>query len=74
MAARAQEEKSCMAEGSGLEAPIAAVTVFRDGARVQRGGAVSVEPGLWPIVVGDLQATWIRTRSGSRPADRLWRC
>ena len=57
MAARAQEEKSCMAEGSGLEAPIAAVTVFRDGARVQRGGVVSLEPGLWPIVVGDLPAT-----------------
>jgi hypothetical protein len=35
-----------MAEGTGLEAPIAAVTVFRDGARVQRSGVVSLEQGL----------------------------
>ena len=35
-----------MAEGTGLDAPIAAVTVFTDGARVQRSGTVSVEPGL----------------------------
>ena len=32
-------------EGSGVEAPIAAVTVFRDRARVQRSGMLSVEPG-----------------------------
>jgi uncharacterized protein (TIGR02231 family) len=44
-------------EGTGLDAPIAAVTVFRDGARVQRGGTVSLEPGLRPIVVGNLPAT-----------------
>jgi uncharacterized protein (TIGR02231 family) len=46
-----------MAEGIGLDAPIVAVTVFRDGARVQRGGAVSLERGLWPVVVGNLPAT-----------------
>ena len=46
-----------MVEGTGLEAPIAAVTVFRDGARVQRGGTVDLEPGLRPIVVGNLPAT-----------------
>lgn len=45
-----------MAEGSGLEAPITAVTVFTDGARVQRIGTVDVEPGLRPIVIGDLPA------------------
>ena len=39
-----------MAEGTELatpmlEAPITAVTVFREGARVQRGGTVSMTPG-----------------------------
>ena len=46
-----------MAEGSGLDAPIAGVTVFRDGARVRRSGAVSVQPGLRPIVIGNLPAS-----------------
>ena len=46
-----------MAEGAGLDAPITAVTVFKDGARVQRSGTVSVEPGLRPIVIGNLPAT-----------------
>jgi uncharacterized protein (TIGR02231 family) len=45
-----------MAEGTGLDAPITAVTVFRDGARVVRTGSVSVEPGLRPVVIGDLPA------------------
>ena len=43
-------------EGSGVEAPIAAVTVFRDGARVQRSGMPSVEPGWRSIVIGNLSA------------------
>ncbi len=30
------------------------MTVFRDGARVQRRGMVSVEPGLRPVVIGNL--------------------
>ena len=46
-----------MAEGTGLDAPIAAVTVFGDGARVQRRGTVSVEPGLRPMVIGNLPAS-----------------
>lgn len=46
-----------MAEGPGLDAPIAGVTVFKDGARVQRAGVVSLEPGLWPVVFGDLPAS-----------------
>ena len=46
-----------MTEGTGLDAPIAGVTVFKDGARVQRGGAVNLEPGLWPVVIGNLPAT-----------------
>jgi uncharacterized protein (TIGR02231 family) len=46
-----------MAEGTGLDAPIAGVTVFRDGARVRRRGTVSVEPGLRPVVIGDLPAS-----------------
>jgi len=46
-----------MAEGTGLDAPIAGVTVFKDGARVQRGGVVNLEPGLWPVVIGNLPAS-----------------
>src|SRR5258708_23462166 len=53
---RAGEEESQMAEGTGLHAPISAVTVFKDGARVRRSGTVSVEPGLRPIRIGDLPA------------------
>jgi uncharacterized protein (TIGR02231 family) len=46
-----------MAEGTRLDAPVVAVTVFRDGARVQRSGTVNVEPGLRPVVVGGLPAS-----------------
>ena len=45
-----------MAEGTSLDAPIVAVTVFRDGARVQRTGTVNVEAGLRPVVIGGLPA------------------
>jgi uncharacterized protein (TIGR02231 family) len=51
------EQERRMAEGTGLDAPIAAVTVFRDGARVRRRGTVSVEPGLRPVVIGGLPAS-----------------
>src|SRR6266851_3585326 len=53
----APEEERPMAEGSGLDAPITAVTVFRDGARVQRSGTVNVERGLRPVVIGNLPAS-----------------
>jgi len=43
-----------MVEGTALDAPIAAVTVFTDGARVRRRGTVNVEPGLRPVVIRDL--------------------
>ena len=46
-----------MTEGTRLDAPIVAVTVFRDGARVQRSGTVTVEPGLRPVVVTGLPAS-----------------
>jgi uncharacterized protein (TIGR02231 family) len=46
-----------MAAGTSLDAPIVAVTVFRDGARVQRSGTVGVEPGLRPVVIGGLPAS-----------------
>ena len=46
-----------MTEGTSLDAPIVAVTVFRDGARVQRSGTVNVEPGLRPVVIGGLPAS-----------------
>jgi len=45
-----------MAEGTSLHAPITAVAVFKDGARVQRSATVSVEPGLRPITIGNLPA------------------
>jgi uncharacterized protein (TIGR02231 family) len=45
-----------MTEDAGLDAPITAVTVFRDGARVRRTGTASVEPGLRPVVIGGLPA------------------
>ena len=45
-----------MAGGTGLDAPITAVTVFTDGARVRRSGTVDVEPGLRPIMIGNLPA------------------
>ena len=45
-----------MAERTGLDASIAGVTVFKEGARVQRRGVVSLEPGLWPLVIGNLPA------------------
>jgi uncharacterized protein (TIGR02231 family) len=40
-----------------LEAPITAVTVFRDGARVQRSGTVSMTQGTQAVVIGDLPAS-----------------
>jgi len=43
-----------MAEPSGLDAPITAVTVFRDGARVTRAGAADIEPGLGTILIPGL--------------------
>jgi uncharacterized protein (TIGR02231 family) len=46
-----------MVEGTGLDAPVAAVIVFRDGARVRRRGTVNVEPGLRSVVIGDLPAS-----------------
>jgi uncharacterized protein (TIGR02231 family) len=45
-----------MTEGMSLDAPITGVTVFRDGARVQRSGAVSMAPGRQAVVVGGLPA------------------
>jgi uncharacterized protein (TIGR02231 family) len=45
-----------MAEGTTLDAPIVAVTVFMDGARIQRSGTVDVDPGLRPVVVSGLPA------------------
>ena len=48
-----------MAEGTELatpmlEAPITAVTVFRDGARVQRSGTARMAPGRQAVVIGGL--------------------
>src|SRR6516162_1151324 len=46
-----------MAEDTGFDAPIIAVTVFGDGARVQRIGTASMEPGLQTVVIGGLPAS-----------------
>jgi uncharacterized protein (TIGR02231 family) len=43
-----------MAEPAGLDAPITAVTVFRDGARITRSGQVTVSPGLSPVLMPNL--------------------
>jgi orotidine-5'-phosphate decarboxylase len=51
------DQEGRMAEGAGLDVPITGVTVFKEGARVQRGGVVNLEPGLWPVVIGNLPAT-----------------
>src|SRR5438874_183187 len=40
-----------------IDAPITAVTVFRDGARVQRGGTVSTAQGRQAVVIGGLPAS-----------------
>src|SRR5262249_17924218 len=40
-----------------LEAPITAVTVFRDGARVTRAGAADLAAGLQPVVIRGLPAS-----------------
>ena len=40
-----------------IDAPITAVTVFRDGARVQRSGTVSMAPGRQAVVIGGLPAS-----------------
>src|SRR5271154_1487419 len=45
-----------MAEDTSVDAPIVAVTVFRDGARVQRSGMARVSPGPGPVVIGGLPA------------------
>jgi uncharacterized protein (TIGR02231 family) len=46
-----------MTEGTGVDAPITAVTVFTDGARVQRTGTVDLEPGSRSVVIGGLPAS-----------------
>ncbi|HET9894453.1 MAG TPA: DUF4139 domain-containing protein [Streptosporangiaceae bacterium] len=45
------------AHQSGIEAPITAVTVFRDGARVVRSGSVTAGAGLSKIMIGSLPAS-----------------
>src|SRR5258708_8504994 len=46
-----------MAQDILMDAPITAVTVFTDGARVTRAVSVGLEPGLRPGVIGGLPAT-----------------
>src|SRR5438309_1827367 len=46
-----------MPDTTTLDAPITAVTVFRDGARVQRSGTVSMVPGRQAAVIGGLPAS-----------------
>jgi uncharacterized protein (TIGR02231 family) len=60
-----------MAEGTELDAPITGVTVFRDGARVQRSGTVGVEPGLQTVIIGGLPASVdpASVRAAARGAD-----
>lgn len=46
-----------MADDERIEAPITAVTVFRDGARVVRRGTIELGPGSPVVVIGDLPST-----------------
>lgn len=46
-----------MTEAQEIAAPITAVTVFTDGARVVRSGGLSVEPGERQVVIGGLPAS-----------------
>jgi uncharacterized protein (TIGR02231 family) len=43
-----------MTEAAGLDAPITAVTVFRDDARITRSGQVTLSPGLSPVLMPNL--------------------
>jgi len=45
-----------MADSTELQAPITAVTIYRDGARVTRTGVVALRPGLRPVVIRNLPA------------------
>jgi uncharacterized protein (TIGR02231 family) len=54
--AEGTERETPMLDTSMLDAPIRAVTVFRDGARVQRSGTVSMAPGRQAVVIDGLPA------------------
>ena len=43
-----------MADNIDLQAPITAVTVYRDGARITRSGTTALQPGLRSVVLGNL--------------------
>ncbi len=43
-----------MTQDTGLDAPITGVTVYRDGARIQRTAALEAEPGLRPVKIAEL--------------------
>lgn len=43
-----------MADNTDLQAPIVAVTVYRDGARVMRSATTALQPGLRSLVLGNL--------------------
>jgi uncharacterized protein (TIGR02231 family) len=45
-----------VAEAVDLEAPITAVTVFRDGARVVRTGTLTLDPGMRQVTIAGLPA------------------
>ena len=47
-----EKPEARMADGTGLDAPITGVTVFRDGARVQRSGTVNVRRAQTVLVSG----------------------
>jgi uncharacterized protein (TIGR02231 family) len=45
-----------MTESTELQAPITAVSIYRDGARVTRTGVVALRPGMSPVVIRNLPA------------------
>ncbi|HWM99744.1 MAG TPA: mucoidy inhibitor MuiA family protein [Streptosporangiaceae bacterium] len=55
--AESTELETPMLDTPTLDAPITSVTVFRDGARVQRSGTVSMAQGQQAVVIGGLPAS-----------------
>ena len=59
---------------TGMEAPITGVTVFTDGARIQRTGTAGVEPGRQTVVAGGLPASLDPASVRVTARGRAWPC
>ena len=57
-----------------MEAPITGVTVFTDGARVQRTGTVDVAAGRQTVVISELPVSLDPASVRVTARGRGWRC